>query len=51
METQNKRISSNNVTAKNRRRAREEILFLKRSLNKIGNEKLEKAKDSARPDS
>ena len=46
MVTQSKRISSNNVTAENRRRAREEFLFLKSSLNKIGNEKLEKAKDS-----
>ena len=47
METQSKRISSNNVTARNRRRARGEFLFLKSSLNKIGNEKLEKEKDSA----
>ena len=47
METQNKRISSNNATTENRRRDREEFMFLKSSLNKIGNEKLEKAKESA----
>ena len=47
METQSKRISSNNATIDNKRKAREESLFFKSSLNKIGNEKLEKAKDSA----
>jgi len=47
METQSKRISPNNATIENRMRAREEFLFLKSSLNKIGNEKLEKAKESA----
>ena len=47
METQSKRISSNNSTSENRTRAREEFLFLKSSLNKIGNKKLEKAKESA----
>src|SRR5882724_11767578 len=47
METQSKRISSNNATTENRTRSREEFLFLKSSLNKIGNKKLEKAKESA----
>jgi len=45
METQSKRISSNNATPEKRTRPREGILFLKSSLNKIGNEKLEKAKE------
>src|SRR5882724_9770273 len=44
---QNKRTTSSNVTEENRTRAREEFLFLKSSLKKIGNEKLERAKDSA----
>jgi len=47
METQSKRISSNNATAENRMKAREELLFLTSSLNKIGNETLEKEKESA----
>ena len=47
METQSKRISSSNATSENRTRAREEFLFLKSSLNKIGNKKLDKAKESA----
>jgi len=34
METQNKRISSQNVTIENRKRAREDIMFLKSSLKK-----------------
>jgi len=46
MEIQSKMISSNNGTTENKKRAREEFLFLKSSLNKIENEKLEKAKDS-----
>jgi len=41
------RISSNNATTENRMRAREEFLFLKSSLNKIGKKKLETAKESA----
>ena len=47
METQSKRISSNNATSENRTRAREEFLFPKCSLKKRGNERLEKAKESA----
>ena len=47
METQNKRISSNNATTENRKRAGAEYLFLKSSLNKIENLKLERAKESA----
>ena len=47
METQNKRISSKNVTTENKKRASEEILFLINSLNKIENEKLERAKESS----
>src|SRR5882724_4466210 len=44
---QNKRTTSSNVTEENRKRAKEEFLFLKSSLNKIGHEKLEREKDSA----
>jgi len=51
METQSKRISSNNATAENRMKAREELLFLTSSLNKIGNETLEKEKNQPKPDS
>jgi len=47
MKTQSNRFSSNNATIENKARAKEEFLFLKSSLNKIGNEKLEKAKKSA----
>src|SRR5882724_203720 len=47
METQNKRTTSSDVTEENRKRAKEEFLFLKSSLNKIGNKKVERAKDSA----
>ena len=47
METQSKRISSNNATSENRTKAREELLFLKSSLDKIRNEKLDKAKETA----
>ena len=47
METQSKRISSNNVTTENKKRAREEFLFLKSSLNKIENKRLDRAKESA----
>ena len=46
IETQNKRIS-NNATTENRKRARENFLFLKSSLKKLENEKLEREKESA----
>jgi len=49
METQNKRTTSSNVTEENKKRAKEEFLFLKSSLNKIGNKKSERAKDSLSP--
>src|SRR5882724_9366674 len=47
MEAQSRRFSSKNTMTENKTKAKEEFLFLKSSLNKIGNEKLEKAKESA----
>jgi len=47
METQNKRISSKTVIIANSKEAREELMFFKSSLNKMQNEKLECAKESA----
>src|SRR5882672_2885447 len=47
MPTQSKRVSSNNVTEANREKAREELIFLKNSLNKIGENRFERAKTSA----
>ena len=47
METQSRRFSSKNTMTGNKTKAKEEFLFLKSSLSKIGNEKLETAKESA----
>src|SRR5467141_4320447 len=47
MDTQRKRVSSENVTEANREKAREELIFLKNTLNKIEENKLERAKTSA----
>ena len=47
METQKKKISSRNITIASRKRAREELMLLKSSLNRIENKKLERAKESA----
>src|SRR5882672_8948777 len=47
MGTQSKRVSSKNVTEINREKTREELIFLKNSLNKIGENRLKRAKMSA----
>src|SRR5467141_3769540 len=47
MDTQSKRVSSKNVTEANREKSKEELIFLKNTLNKIGENRLERAKTSA----
>src|SRR5467141_5079487 len=47
MDTQSKRVSSKNVRHADREKAREELIFLKNSLNKIGENRLERANISA----
>jgi len=47
METQNKESPPTIQQQKNRKRARDEFLFLKSSLNKIENEKTRRATESA----